>query len=398
MPSRHRTLIVEGGTDDFHEELIERAIGLRLSVKAIRQPAELPAMLRIYGFDWIILDLAMGEPASRKVIRHLAAKSRKAEIVLIGRDENVLASVRRNAVAKGLTIAGALSRPLSSAALGTALGRGAWNAKGEAVRRDPVFGRRKAIPNDQIVVHYQPVIGIKDRRIRTVEALVRWRHPKLGLLKPERFIGQAERSGAIAPLTWAVLRQAVDQHVAWKKQGLLLRVSVNISALFLESLKAADNILRLLQRKGFEPHNLTLEITETKAARNPAVARAVLTRLNKAGIAISMDDYGVGFSNLERMRLLPFNDLKIDRWIVARVDGSLEARRTVKMLADLAAKQAFSLTGEGIETEAQWRQLRRLGCHFGQGFHIARPMPADRVPRWVGRMRQSGRYRARAAA
>ncbi|MEA2809640.1 MAG: hypothetical protein QOJ17_3781, partial [Rhodospirillaceae bacterium] len=137
---------------------------------------------------------------------------------------------------------------------------------------------------------------------------------------------------------------------------------------------------------------LTLEITETEAARNPPVARALLSKLRGAGVTVSMDDYGMGFSNLERMRLLPFDDLKIDRWLVARLEYSREARRTVEMLVALSAEHKFSLTGEGIETEQQWQALKELGCHFAQGHLIARPMPGDRVRGWIDRMRESGRY------
>ena len=203
----------------------------------------------------------------------------------------------------------------------------------------------------------------------------------------------SRRSGAIVPLTWEVLSRAIDQHIAWKTEGLLLSVSVNISALFLESLQRADEILALLQSGSCEPRHLILEITETEAAQNPPIARALLTRLREAGVEISMDDYGVGFSNLERLRYYPFSDLKVDRWLVAKLDRSREARDIVETLALLAAKKKFSLTGEGVETEQQWDVLEKLGCDFAQGFLIARPMPGDRVRRWVGKMMEIGRYR-----
>jgi EAL domain-containing protein (putative c-di-GMP-specific phosphodiesterase class I) len=115
--------------------------------------------------------------------------------------------------------------------------------------------------------------------------------------------------------------------------------------------------------------------------------------LRDAGVEVSMDDYGVGFSNLERLRYYPFSDLKVDRWLVAKIDSSREAHDIVETLAALAAREKFSLTGEGIETEKQWDVLEKLGCDFAQGYLIARPMPGDRVPRWVGKMTEIGRYR-----
>ena len=254
------------------------------------------------------------------------------------------------------------------------------------VTTDPLLRPLETIPNDEIVVHYQPVISIEDRTIRGVEALVRWSHPRHGLLKPDRFIPLAERSGAIGPLTWEVLRKVIDQHVAWKRDGLLLAVSVNISASFLTSPDVADDILALLWRKGFEPRQLTLEITETRATSNPRVARALLNQLRDAGVAVSMDDYGVGHSTLERLDLLPFSDLKIDRGLVAEIASSREVRSVVEGLITIAAERNLNLTAEGIETEEQWNTLKQLGCRCGQGFLIARPMPGHQVSNWIGEM------------
>ena len=384
--------------DALREKLIDEAAGLHLSVKAIRLSDELPDMLRIYKFDWVILDLEADDAARLTIIRTLSRQSAQAGIVLVSQDEIVLASRARSRPQTASRSSASSSRAFSPTALGTALGRRARGRAGRASSRpEAIFGRRKSIPADQIVIHYQPVIGIEDRRIRSVEALVRWRHPRHGLLKPDSFIGQAERSGAIIPLTWHVLEKVVRQQVAWQARGVPLAVAVNISALFLASLKRADEILELLQRERFEPHRLTLEITETEAARNPPVAHALLSKLRGAGVTVSMDDYGMGFSNLERMRLLPFDDLKIDRWLVARLEHSREARRTVEMLVALAAEQKFSLTGEGIETEQQWHALKELGCHFGQGYLIAHPMPGDRVRGWIGRMQEAGRYHSQCA-
>ena len=306
----------------------------------------------------------------------------------------MLASLRAAAAASDLKVVGMLSRAFSRTAFATALGGSvrARARRASAARPGAMFGRRKSIPSDQLVVHYQPVIGIEDRRIRGVEALVRWRHPRHGLLGPDSFIGQAEQSGAIIPLTWQILKKVVRQQVAWEARQLSLGVAVNISALFLASPKRAVEILELLEFERFDPRQLTLEITETAATHNPAIAHALLSELRGAGINVSMDDYGVGFSSLERLRILPFDDLKIDRLLVARLEHSREARRTVEKLLELGAEHKFSVTGEGIETEQQLHALKELGCHFAQGYLIARPMPADRLRGWIGRMRDSGQY------
>jgi EAL domain-containing protein (putative c-di-GMP-specific phosphodiesterase class I) len=392
MPDKFRCLVV-CDDDDFREELVERAVSLNFSVRAIRLPGELPRMLQGRGFNWLILDLGLGESACLQIVDTLGASRELPRTILIGGDdEAVLDSVRNSVTRNKLELVGILTRPLSFSAVSDLL-ESPQIKDTESSEPDPISSHLDAIPNDEIVVHYQPMISMADRTIRRAEALVRWRHPQLGLLRPGRFIAHAERSGAIVPLTWEVLRRAIDQHVAWKNEGLLLSVSVNISALFLESLQRADEILALLQSRNCDPRHLILEITETEAAQNPPVARALLTRLREAGVEISMDDYGVGFSNLERLRYYPFSDLKVDRWLVAKLDNSREARDIVQTLASLAAKEKFSLTGEGIETEQQWDVLEKLGCDFAQGFLIARPMPGDRVRRWVGKMTEIGRYR-----
>jgi EAL domain-containing protein (putative c-di-GMP-specific phosphodiesterase class I)/ActR/RegA family two-component response regulator len=392
MPDKFRCLVV-CDDDDFREELVERVVSLNFSARAIRLPGELPRMLQGRGFNWLILDLGLGEGACLQIVDTLGASRELPRTILIGDDdEAVLDSVRKSVSRNKLELVGILTRPLSFSAVSDLLGSPQIK-DAESSEPDPISRQLDAIPNDEIVVHYQPMISMADRTIRRVEALVRWRHPQLGLLRPGRFIAHAERSGAIVPLTWEVLSRAIDQHVAWKNEGLLLSVSVNISALFLESLQRADEILALLQSRNCDPRHLILEITETEAAQNPPIARALLTRLREAGVEVSMDDYGVGFSNLERLRYYPFSDLKVDRWLVAKLDHSREARDIVKTLASLAAQEKFSLTGEGIETEQQWDVLEKLGCDFGQGFLIARPMPGDRVRRWVGRMIEIGRYR-----
>jgi len=396
MPDKFRCLVV-CNDDDFREELVERAVSLNFSVRAIRLPGELPGMLQGQGFNWVILDLGLGESTCLQIVDTLGASREPPRTILIGGDdEAALDSVRKSVTRNKLELVGILTRPLSFSAVRELL-ESPQIKDAESSEPDPIPRQLDAIPNDEIVVHYQPMISMADRTIRRVEALVRWRHPQLGLLRPGRFIAQAERSGAIVPLTWEVVSRAIDQHLAWKNEGLLLAVSVNISALFLESLQRADEILALLQSRSCDPRNLILEITETEAAQNPPIARALLTRLREAGVEVSMDDYGVGFSNLERLRYYPFSDLKVDRWLVAKLDRSREARDIVQTLAALAAKENFSLTGEGIETEQQWNVLEELGCDFGQGFLIARPMPGDRVRRWVDKMTEIGRYRTAAS-
>ncbi len=391
MANRFRSLVASGD-DEFRAELAERAIGLNFSVQVIGSASELPDFLRAHDFDWLLLDVGLGVEQCRRIF-DIFGKGRRPRTILVGAGDDVaLEAIRRHAVRSGVDVVGSVPRPLSSSVLVTLLGRlGARQS--DASDAGLTARQLDAIPSNEVVVHYQPIVALRQRTIGHVEALVRWQHPQFGLIRPERFISLAERSGAIVPMTWTVLEKSLDQHVEWRKAGTLLSVSVNVSTLVLSSPNTADEILAVLRAKDCDPRCLTLELTETEKAPNPPVARAVLTRLREAGVAISMDDYGVGFSNLDRLRYYPFTDLKIDRGVVAGLGGGPEAQHTVEMLVALAAREKFSVTGEGIETQEQWDFLERLGCNFGQGFLISRPMPATQVVPWIDAMARVGRYR-----
>ncbi|WP_422033896.1 EAL domain-containing protein [Reyranella sp.] len=390
MPQMFRSLVVSGD-EEFKSELAERAIGLDFSVRSVRSSDELPGFLEGRHFDWLFLDVEIGHAQCLQIIETLSPRLRPRTVLVGAIDEEGLKSIRRNAGLAGMDVVGILMKPLSLCALATQLtalqGTGKHSPNADLAARG-----LDAIPSSEIEVHYQPIVSISDRVVRRTEALVRWQHPEYGLMHPDEFIGLAERSGAIVPLTWDVLARAIDQHVAWTKEGLQLSVSVNMSTLVLTSPEIAGSILSLLKEKGAAPRSLILEITETERAPDPTIARGLLARLREAGVGISMDDYGVGFSDFGRLRYYPFTDLKMDRSLVARLPGGQESKDIVSALVSLTVGEGIGLTGEGVETQAQWDALEALGCNFAQGFLIARPMPADQVSDWIARMADAGLY------
>ncbi len=380
------------GDDDFRAELVEWAITLNFSVRAIHSVEDLPGFLKGRHFDWLFLDVELGRTQCLQIIETLGTGWRPRTVLVGNIDQDALHDIRQRAIRAGLDVVGALSKPLSFSALSARLAaleaREKDNTNADLAARDLA-----RIPGDELEVHYQPIVSIRDRVFSRAEALVRWRHPEYGLIGPEGFIGLAERSGAIIQLTWDVLTRTIEQQAAWNKEGMPLAIAVNISALFLRAVETADEILGLLKARQVDPNTLILEITETERAPDPAVARALLERLRQAGVRISMDDYGVGYSDLGRLQYYPFSDLKMDRGLVARLPGDHEGRDIVSMLVSLAGREQVSLTGEGIETKEQWDVLEALGCHYGQGFLIARPMPGERVTGWISRMAKAGQYR-----
>lgn len=390
MRYKFRALVVSGD-DDFRVQLVDRAAALDFSLRAIRSGEELPDFLKGRHFDWLFLDVDLGREACLRIIDTLGAGWRPRTVLVGAIDAADAEIIRRSAVRAGLDVVRILAKPSFFADMSVTLSF--LVAREAQVPHDDLARHRlDAIPVNEIEVQYQPIVSMPGRVVSRIEALVRWRHPEHGLIGPDQFIGLAEQSGAIVALTREVLTRAVEQQVAWKKEGLVLSVSVNVSALTLTAVETAGEILALLDARGMDPHSLILEITETERARYPAVARSLLTRLRAAGVGISMDDYGVGYSDLGRLQYYPFSDLKMDRGLVARLPGNPESMDIASMLASLAAREGVTLTGEGIETQQQWDTLEAIGCDFAQGFLIARPMPADEVAGWIAKMASAGRF------
>jgi EAL domain-containing protein (putative c-di-GMP-specific phosphodiesterase class I) len=392
MPNRFRGLVASGD-DEFREELVEVAIGFGFSIHAIRSADELPDLLQGHEFNWLFLDIALGIEQCAWII-DIFSGNPHPRIILMGVSKaQELEDVRHRARHANIDLIGSLTKPLSSAALATVLA--SLGAREFDVHDFRLAVRDLgAIPTNEIVIHYQPIVSMKNRMVSAVEALVRWQHAQYGLLSPDLFVSHAERSGAIGPLTWEVLRRALDQHVEWRNEGTTLPVSVNVSTLSLTSLQMTERILDLLRERACDPSFLTLEITESEKAPEPPLARTVLTTLRDAGVAVSMDDYGVGYSTMERLKYYPFSGLKLDRRLVASLasDHEVESneRSNVEMLVASAHNDGMSVTGEGIETEAQWKAMAELGCDFGQGFLIARPMRAAEILRWIKAARGAG--------
>ncbi|MCW2578411.1 MAG: diguanylate cyclase/phosphodiesterase [Blastococcus sp.] len=243
---------------------------------------------------------------------------------------------------------------------------------------------QKAIRTDQLVLHYQPVLHLPTGRCTGVEALVRWRHPERGLLPPGDFLPAAEQYGLMVALTRWVLRTATRQTAAWTAQGLHLVTGVNISASHFATGTLVEDVADALADAGLPPEQLVIELTETCVAEDPALAAAQFAALRISGVEVSIDDFGAGFSSLSQLVNIPTGVLKIDRSLVAGVDGtSSQAAAAIAAVAGLAAALGMRSLAEGVETAEQLDLARKLGCTLAQGFHIARPMPAAEVERWV---------------
>jgi diguanylate cyclase (GGDEF)-like protein/PAS domain S-box-containing protein len=242
---------------------------------------------------------------------------------------------------------------------------------------------RRAIESDQLVLHYQPKVDLKDGRALGAEALVRWRHPKQGLMSPDRFIGLAEQGGLIKALTGWVLDRAVADCRAWEQQGHLLSVAVNLSARNLQDPQLADHIGQLLESRHLAPARLELELTESAVLADPRRAAETLERLDSSGVALAIDDFGTGYASLAYLRKLPVSQLKIDKSFVMAMAASAEDSMIVRSTSDLGHNLGLKVVAEGVEDKPTWDMLSEFGCDAAQGYYMARPMPSADLSAWL---------------
>ena len=238
---------------------------------------------------------------------------------------------------------------------------------------------RRAIDAGELVLHYQPKASFDDRKVEAVEALVRWRHPRLGLLYPDRFIPLAEQTDLIDTLTTWVLRQAL---IDVRDLGDVA-VSVNVSARTLSRGRFATQVAAVLDEVGIEPGRLIVEITETALLTDPARAAVVLAELDAAGVGASLDDFGIGQTSLGYLSSLPVRELKIDKSFVMDMLANPAHAAIVRSIVDLGHNLSLRVVAEGVETDDVFSTLSATGCDLAQGFLLARPMPVDQLRIWL---------------
>ena len=242
---------------------------------------------------------------------------------------------------------------------------------------------RTAIETDQLVLYYQPKVGISDLRIDAVEALVRWQHPTHGLLQPDRFIPLAEQTDLIDRLTEWVLRRALSDLNRFGPASQSLTVAVNVSARNLSSASFASSIVRALHDANVDAHRLYIEVTETALMTDPVRAAAVLGELDRAGVRLSIDDFGSGQTSLAYLSTLPIHELKIDRSFITDMLDHNGHTAIVHSIIDLGHNLGFSVVGEGVETRLVLNELAASGCDVAQGFLFTRPIPVEDLVIWL---------------
>jgi diguanylate cyclase (GGDEF)-like protein/PAS domain S-box-containing protein len=247
---------------------------------------------------------------------------------------------------------------------------------------------RRAVGRGEFVVHYQPIFDLRTGRVWGAEALVRWNHPKLGLLNPSEFVGLAEGSGLVVPMGEEVLRSACLRAQEWHEEHPRippLAISVNLSARQLSRRDLVQTVERILEETGLEGSRLVLDVTETVYVKALESDTAVLDRLRGIGVRISIDDFGTGYSSLSYLKMLPADAIKIDKSFVKGLEESVEDIAIVRMVIELAHSLGMEVVAEGVETGEQARLLQEMGCDMAQGYHFSPPLPPEAAARFLAK-------------
>lgn len=372
--------------------LIKRvAEGSGFDVVAPEDPHALGGTARSWHSAIIIMNLQMPDVDGIELLRELASDKSGAKVVLTsGVDGKVLESALQLGRQRGLNMVGMLQKPFRVETL-----RELFAAVKPASNSLLSTDLADAIGTDQLFLEYQPKLDCRHRRISGVEALVRWRHPRLDIIGPDQFIALAEETDLIHRLTDWVVAEAAKQAAVWHADNLALEVAVNISAEDIEDLDLPERLHQRCREAGIDPTSMILELTETGAMREAVQMMDVLTRLRLRGFKLSIDDFGTGYSSLVQLQKMPFSELKIDRSFVMQMMNNSGCKVIVEIVVDLARKLGLKSVAEGVEGEETLSSLVEIGCDMAQGFYVSRPIAAGYVAEFV---REHEGTRERAAA
>lgn len=342
--------------------------------------------------DLLICDLQMENIDGVEILRHLADRECEAAIVVLSASEaRILESVTSLASAHRLNLLGSLKKPLEIAELHALLLKFRPNAPKPEAGRRPALEALVSLSGEELEagmragcaqVAFQPIFSVRNRQVVGAECLLCWRDEHRGVLAPEHVVYSAEQHGLIVPLTEIVLRQAVEALAQWSIAAPGLYASANLSSRSLSFLSLPEKLSNVVRQAGVEAHRVILEITETGIFADPASSLEVVNRLALKGFQLSIDDFGVGQSNLQKLNSMPFTELKVDKSFVQGARESPVARAIVESSVALAHNIGMQVVAEGTESQKDLEFVIKAGCDKIQGFAIAKPMPASALIPW----------------
>ncbi|RFF29083.1 putative bifunctional diguanylate cyclase/phosphodiesterase [Wenzhouxiangella sediminis] len=351
---------------------------------------------RFGGDEFVVLVHELGDPVDAEIVADKLLRALHPVIQIHGHDVTIEGSIGIAVYPEdGQSASDLLKHADLAMYAAKAAGRGTSHFFNDSLRQQAESHLRlhneikRGLAENEFAVHYQPIVDAASRRLVAVEALLRWRHPRRGLVGPGHFIPVAERTGVIRALGDFVLRQSCRDLVAMQRAGLDIRLAINRSSREFNDRRTVMNWLEIIDESGVARDRLTLEITESVLMPDKARQHRLLRRLNAEGVGLAIDDFGQGYSSVTYLKKFPVSQIKIDRVFVQDMGESPEQRALVEALVKMAQALHLQVVAEGVETTEQADQLTGLGCQMLQGFHFGRPMPLAELIERFGPARSS---------
>lgn len=394
LPAKFASLKVLVVDDEpFMLDIVEEVLG-QLDIKnVVCAESSIQALEHIESspeaVGLMICDLSMPGMDGIECMRHLADLQFKGGIIILsGSDKSLLDSVGNLLLEHKLNFLGALEKPVTKAAMAAVIARlsdstfkSSGNYSGLQMLTPSEI--RAGLKGDSVQVAFQPKVTVTGRRMVGAECLLRWQDPKRGLVPPMAVIPVAEAHGLIDNLTMKVFAKAIEHMGEWARQGHEPKISINFSMDNLKRYDLPELLSDIALKGGIKPNQIVLEITETRLISGLAICLEVITRLRLKGFGLSIDDFGTGYASMEKLKQMPFTELKVDRAFVFGSTDNPIAKAILESSVKLGHALGLIVVAEGAETQEDWDMLVAQGCDQVQGYVVAKPMPADELIGWM---------------
>ena len=359
--------------------IYEAANGME-ALSVLRTPNVQPVIM--------LVDLHMPGMDGIELIQEVATVNPQISVLIVsGADNKLLETLGSLVGACKMSMLGALPKPLNGQSLLRSLQRYEFNTQPHVqniqASNISVLDLKRAIRLGQIQPHYQPKVSLKHAQVAGFEALARWRDPINGMIPTVEFIELASESGLLKDLTLSMLDSVLADMSAWNRLNIFPMISLNIAVNLLEDRTFANQIIRCVKNANVSPTKILLEITESALMKDQVVALATIGRLKLQGFGFSIDDYGTGFSSMQQLSRIAFDELKIDRSFVNRAIDSTHMCNILRSAVEIGQRLGLTTVAEGVETIEELNLLREMGCDEIQGYLFSRPMPACDVLPWL---------------